>query len=229
VNTETEEQFLARAREKMGPELGPIYVALFNEVAAIHVRWGQAKKLFAHSPERIELLNEAAGSFFTLVQNVFWEHLLLNIARLTDKPRSGPGSRLTLRALANAIPDPAFAKEVADLADAADAPLVRKWRDVRVAHRNRALALGQTSLPGLSLQDIDNALGAIARVLNHVQGKYFGWARSPFDDVIFGLDDADAVVRLLRLGLKERRDRIERLRRGEITPEEFRRVEEVGD
>ena len=73
---------------KMGEEIGLIYDALWQEIAWIHKKWAEYVALFGTTPERIELLNQAAPSFFRTVQDSMWEDVLLHLARLTDSPRS---------------------------------------------------------------------------------------------------------------------------------------------
>ncbi|MFH0872748.1 MAG: hypothetical protein V1878_09720 [bacterium] len=51
----------AQVREQhirdMGPDLGAVYNALYNDVTSLHARWTLYQQLFAKSAERIELLN----------------------------------------------------------------------------------------------------------------------------------------------------------------------------
>ena len=72
----------------MGPRLGPVYNALWNEVAWLHAKLHEYKQLYGEKPARLELLNRAAGLFFRIVQDTLWEDTLLYLARLTDPPRS---------------------------------------------------------------------------------------------------------------------------------------------
>jgi hypothetical protein len=50
--------------EKMGDPLGVQYSALWQEVANIHLNWGEFVELYGTKPERLELINRAAGTFF---------------------------------------------------------------------------------------------------------------------------------------------------------------------
>jgi hypothetical protein len=54
--------------EKMGHPLGAQYSALWQEVAKIHLNWGEFVELYGTKPERLELINRAAGTFFGVVQ-----------------------------------------------------------------------------------------------------------------------------------------------------------------
>ncbi len=171
-----------QARERdlavMGPTLGPLYHALADEVAWLQVKWSQYRQLYAHSAGRVELLNKAGGQFFRVVQVVLWEDVLLGMARVTDRPGSGTKSRLTLRALAQAIPDAALKKEVAALSAAADLPFVREYRNRWLAHSDLGVALERDvePLPEISRQNVEEAVTAIRAVLNRIEVHYYGSA-----------------------------------------------------
>src|SRR5665811_1662354 len=79
----------------MGEDLGSLYHALWNELAWLYSKWGEYVELFGTEPSRIGLINSAAGRFFRMVQDSFWEDSLLHIARLTDPPRTAEKENLT--------------------------------------------------------------------------------------------------------------------------------------
>src|SRR2546428_12671386 len=89
---EVREEHLA----SMGPHLGPVYNALWNEVAWLHAKWHEYKELYGEKPPRLELLNRASGFFFRIVQDTLWENTLLHLARLTDPSRSAGRQNLNL-------------------------------------------------------------------------------------------------------------------------------------
>ena len=70
--------------EAFGPNMGPLYHALEDEVTWLHAKWLEYRKLFAKSKESVDFLNETARFFFRVVQDVLWDDVLLHIARLTD-------------------------------------------------------------------------------------------------------------------------------------------------
>ena len=69
MTVESAEQVREKHLRNMGPELGPIYHALWNEVAWLHTKWNQYRQLYAHSPERVTFLNGVASHFFGVVQD----------------------------------------------------------------------------------------------------------------------------------------------------------------
>lgn len=104
AENKTAEQVRNEHLQVLGPTLGPLYHALYNEVTWLHAKWKQYRLLFAESQERVDLLNDVAGFFFLLIQDVLWEDIILHIARLTDPPQSVGKDNLTLLRLAGGCP-----------------------------------------------------------------------------------------------------------------------------
>jgi hypothetical protein len=71
------------------------------------------RKLYGESAERVAFLNETAGFFFRVVQDVLWDDILLHIARLTDPPKQGVYENLTLLRLPSLIDDKAVGRRSA--------------------------------------------------------------------------------------------------------------------
>src|SRR4051794_29103480 len=86
MNQRTAVEVKADNIAKMGHRLGAQYSALWQEVANIHLNWGEFVELYGTKPTRLELINRAAG----VVQRSLWEGTLLHLARLTD-PSKSPG------------------------------------------------------------------------------------------------------------------------------------------
>jgi hypothetical protein len=61
---QTAQQAKADNMAHMGDAVGQVYSALWQEVAWIHKKWTQYVELFGTSPQRINLLNDAAPAFF---------------------------------------------------------------------------------------------------------------------------------------------------------------------
>lgn len=115
----------------MGKDLGALYSALWQEVASIHAKWAQYVVLFGTKPERIELLNKAAPSFFHLVQDTLWENVILHIARLTDSPQSVGKPNLSIKRLPVLISDPKLREKIDSEVSAcvSSAEFSRDWRN----------------------------------------------------------------------------------------------------
>lgn len=129
--------------EVMGEGLGPLYHALWNELAWLYSKWDEYLELFGTKPSRIELINKVAGHFFRIVQDSLWEDSLLHIARLTDPPKSAGKENLTIRKLPDLIEEERFKKHLSALIDIAveKADFCRDWRNRRIAHKDLGLAM----------------------------------------------------------------------------------------
>jgi hypothetical protein len=208
----------------LGPELGAFYHALQNEVTWVYAKWLEYRKLFASSEKRVDLLNEAAGFFFRVVQDVLWEDVLLHIARLTDPPKSAGKPNLTIQRLANLIPEPHVAADVRNLVSEAveKCSFAKEWRHRRLAHKDLDLALEAahaTPLPGVSRQAVTEALEAIASVLNEVESHYFD-SEVGFEHFL-APDDAEALVHHLAVAIRNDKRQRERFQQGKPLPEDF--------
>jgi hypothetical protein len=48
---------------RFGPDLGPVYNALWSDLASLSAKWQEYRAMFATRSERVDLLNSAAGFF----------------------------------------------------------------------------------------------------------------------------------------------------------------------
>lgn len=57
------------------------------------------KQLFSKNEKTIELLEKVASNFFRDIQEILWDRILLNLAKLTDPAESGRYKNLSLERL----------------------------------------------------------------------------------------------------------------------------------
>jgi hypothetical protein len=207
----------------MGPHLGPVYHALWNEVVWLHAKWKEYKELYGEKPTRVDLLNRTAGLFFRIVQDTLWEDALLHLARLTDPPRSAGKENLTLLQLPSLVDDHGLRGHLDALLTQAQAKtaFARDWRNRHIAHRDLAKALGEGAKPltEASRNHVDEALRALAAVLNRV-GAFYLKSETVFD-VITPMTGSVALLHVLRDGLAADERRLARLRAGQPDPDDF--------
>lgn len=217
MTEEVERQFV----DAMGPALGTLFCGLWNECAWLHLKWNEYLVLFGTKPERIELLNAAAGSFFRVVQDSLWDDVLLHICRLTDPPKSAGKDTLTLRRLP-ALVAAEILPSVEVLVDEAlrRCGFARDWRNRRIAHRDLALALGQNATPlaTASRQGVKEALDSIVSLLDAIQLHYQN-ATAAYG-VVPPVGHAEALLYVLRDGLEAEARRRKRLLCGKLLPED---------
>ncbi len=147
---------------------------LGNEWAHAELVLQEFRGLFSDG-ERLALLNGIAGPLMVLVQEVFWEDLLLRVARLTDPVHSGRHKNLTLQqvpALFDDEPQKRLELEEQVQAVVEAAAFARDWRNRRIGHKDLRHAQNPKAKPleRASLQRVDEALAAAHRVLNTIAG-----------------------------------------------------------
>jgi hypothetical protein len=197
------EQVRAEHVRVLGEKLGEVYNALWQEAVWLHFEWQQHEKLFSQSEEILDTLNELAGAFFWTTQRIFFENILLSISRLTGPVRSVGHENLTIRQLPLLASDRTFASELDELIKHHEASwaFTTPWRHKLLAHRDLSTALGRGAerIPSTTRADVEQAVKAIATVLNRVEAKYFD------SEVFYHLHeprDADALVHFLSLAKK---------------------------
>jgi len=209
----------------MGEELGALYHRLWNELAWLYSKWEEFVELFGTKPTRIDLLNEAAGHFFRVVQDTLWDDTLIHIARLTDSPQTGRRDNATICRLPSLMTSEAGRAEVQSKVDEAIALAApcRDWRNRRIAHLDLELALsaGAEPLKPASRASVRAAMDAIAAVLNAVSSHLLDSTTS-FEGV--GIPNgALNLLYILDDGVKAERARRDRLRSGEHRAEDYQR------
>lgn len=198
-------------------ETGELFYELWTNVAHTHLNWKNYRSLFGTSPERIELLNWAASSFFGLLDGILRHDVVLAIARLTDPPQSG-------RKKDNA----SLARLIVMLTPFIDTTLADEWRlelkDLQVyckpvrqirnrllAHDDLATALQYHSdpLPGINRAFIEGVLEKIRKLLGDIEERFRGSRTS--HQYVISSDDGESLI----FALESAREH-EKCRQGEL-------------
>jgi hypothetical protein len=207
----------------MGDELGLFFDALYTEVAWLHDKWREFVQLFGTSEARIDVLNEAASRFFGALHDTMWEDILLHVSRVSDRAEIGKRTNLTICRLPDLIGDATLQEDVRKLVEVVvrKSKFARDWRNRRIAHRDRSLALGQASKPldEASRSSVSDALDALDTVIYHVHEHYLGPGLSL--DVPGGPGDAADLLVVLQEGLHAMRARDERFRLNQPLPDDL--------
>jgi hypothetical protein len=223
-NEQSPDEVRGEDLDKLGPQLGPVFFELKNDLAWLQIKWAEYRELFGKSPERIDLLNLAAAHFFRILQDTLWEDALLHLCRLTDPAVMGDKRNLSVDALPALCEDVTLKAEVTELVAKARAAtsFARDWRNRRIGHRDLPLALGSATVPLAlgSRADVSNALSAIHNVINHVHERLLKSTLS--DDVITPGTGTEALLYVIRDGVESEEARRERLRKGKFTEDDLR-------
>lgn len=213
----TAEEVREKIIEDMPTSVGELYYALFNEVTWLHLKWKDFRALFAYSPERVELLNRVAPTFFHGLQQMVWEDVLLHLCRLTDPASTMGKANLTLRRLADSIPDSDLCSEVQALIKSVKerTKFARDWRNRRLAHKELATSDAKP-LEEASRRHVEEALAAIRQVMNCIE-KHYQKSHVTYESSIEALGGVESLLRVLRKGLDS--ERIERTNPPRFSPQ----------
>jgi hypothetical protein len=215
--------------EKMGPELGGLFDAISHDLTWIHWRWNQYRTLFGEKLIRLDLLNETAPFFFSIVGGVLFEDTLLAIARIVGPPKSLGKANLTIRRFPDRV-TPELKVQVNQLIEAArkSAEFTDDWRNRHLAHRDLGLALRSADIQPLApvpRNQVEDALSKLRDVLNCIEGKYCeahtAYSACPAPG------DAKQLLYFIQLGLLRQRDREACWDRGERHPDDVNPPEAV--
>ena len=223
------DQLAENYRRVLGPELGGIFYALWNELAWLDAKWQQYCELYAKSDRRIKLLNDSAGFFFRIVQDLLWEDVIISIARLTGPIRSMGKDNLTLRRLPGLVQDTALRLELQAAVDQSviAATFAKDWRNRLLAHRDLSLAIGSEAEP-LALASrtiVREALSCMQKVFDILHVRHFG---SPVAWSLFSPSaGAETLLYHLAAARLAEEKRFKRLREGKALPDDFEEPSEV--
>jgi hypothetical protein len=207
----------------MGPELGELFTLLSDELTWLFWRWDQYVKLYGERPSRLEILNASAPFFFALIQDTLWYETLLGIARIAGPEATGGKQNLSVRRIPPLINDRDLREKVEQLLGTAlnACEFAIDWRNRHIAHRDLELSLGRAArpLPVASRERVNNALDSIAAVLNRLESHYFNSTVAYRSSPMTG--DAEALLYVLRDGLRRAEERERRLQAGDYRPEDW--------
>jgi hypothetical protein len=192
----------------MAQPLGEVFHHLMQEMARLHLTWNELLRLFGQNEDRVAMLNRAAPGFFHLVQDSWWNDLLLGICRITDE-RTDVLTVIQLRKLVKV----AIRDDVATRIDAAIAAagFARDHRNRMIAHRNIDIALGRpcTPLTPHGKTHIDAALKAIDDLLYFIDNHYTNTGPVAYEH-LDAQGGAESILDIVERGLKRRDAQFER-------------------
>ncbi len=159
----------------MGRELGEMFYEIWQKTARLHSKWTEYKDLYGRSEEQIDLLNNTASSFFRIVQDMFWESVMLQLCRLTDPAKSAGKRNLSIQSFSTLV-DKSIKIEMDSIIQKAieSTSFCRDWRNRRIAHRDLDLSIGRKCAPleTVNIKKVDTAIAEIVSTVNYVHNYY---------------------------------------------------------
>lgn len=209
-----------RYEQSLGVELGSVFAELWQELVWLHTVWQEYRMIFGTTQGQLDIANQAAGTFFYVIQKTMWEGVLLHLARMTGPAQSIGKKNLSVPALLPLV-KPELQAEVALLTDAAlrDTEFARDWRNRYIAHKDLPLALGNQAAPPLqsaSREAVELALKSLDDLLNAIDRSY-----NESTTMFRGIEHhtgANRLLQVLQKGLKaEEIEELEFRRRWSLT------------
>jgi hypothetical protein len=178
ATTNSEDEIRREKVAAMGEELGELHFLLWKDLTWLHLEWQQYRELFGTNESRIDLMNRTAPRFFTSLERVLWQDVLLTLSRLADPAATGGQQNLTFRQLLLHITNPEMRFrfiEALNMYEAA-ARFARDWRHRRFAHRELSHASDAKthSLIPASRASVERALQAARELMNLLEDELQG-------------------------------------------------------
>jgi hypothetical protein len=201
-----------------------LWTTLRSEVVWLHGRWIIYRQLYGTSPERVDVLNRSASTFFKILQTTLLHDVQLSLSKLGDPAGSGAQKNLTLEALLKqleAAGESTVAAEfkplVASFGDACKK--VRHRRNKWIAHFDLSTMLGSKVTPfeGPSRAELEAALEALRQAMNCVELHYTE-SQTMYEHLVMNQDGEHLIATLMQ-GLRYR----ELVRAKVIPPEDLRK------
>jgi len=203
--------------ESLPEEIRELFKSRWQEVVRLHVRWIMLRQLFDGSSENARILKHTGSFFFVTVRATFFDSIVLAIARLTDRSRTGGRENASLAMLSERVRelrnDPlaeSLDKILSEIETLAQ-PL-RGLRNRVLAHSDLATALKNEPDPGIAATTLDQILEKIRRFMNLIEGHYSKSKSHTFYDKPALSNDARTLLHYLKDALAQ--EDAERVRNG---------------
>lgn len=157
----------------IGPETAKMFESLDREVINLFYRWKLFRQLFDGGEKNINLLNRSGANVFALLLRLIRDDVYLTLCRLTDPAKSAGIDNLNLRfflnelkADVNVLTALALESQFAELKTVTKP--MREHRNKRLAHSDLKIAQKVNSLPSELRDELDDALHALAKLMEHL-------------------------------------------------------------
>lgn len=199
----TPEQVLKEEQSKLGRDQGKIFNALKNQIIWLDVKWKEYKILF-ESTDSIAILEATAPFYFYLTHQMMLDDILLHLQKITS-PVGGEFPYLSIRRLPKLLRK-RFSISLQSLVDDAvtKASFSKDRRDRYIAHYSLDLVVNSTARPleAIRSEDVEEAISALKKLVTFIYNEVLG--TGIFLDVIYPLENANALLRRLKMTIVDR-------------------------
>lgn len=160
---------------------------IFNEIAEevcnINLHWKYLTELFIDGPgeRKQEILNQASPIFFDFAFHLFYDHILLRSAKLSDPAKQAGSENLSIHNLIEKLePIPQeissdIQKHIKQITD--NLASIKSHRNKRIAHNDLEAKLSRLKLPQVNEAEISSVINGLEDLLNVISRQYFGFTR----------------------------------------------------
>jgi AbiU2 len=188
--------------ERTQPVNHDFFKSVSKDVSQLHMYWTIYRQLYAHSEQRIALLNETGPMVFYVLQHLLLDEVTLAICRLTDPAMTGRRENHSLERLVVGVQEDELADKLNSILEAIEeiAKPFRERRNRAIAHGDLAtkLKLETNPLPGISRDMVENTLAQFRALMNAYDYHFFN-NTTIYEEIILPLGaDGDFLSQQLR-------------------------------
>ena len=192
----------------MPEDVTEVHELLVRKLLVLYLKWNFFKTLYCTSDASVQLLDEAAPSFFRVCAEIMTDDIILSICALTDPASARVQGmnryNLTVRYLKTIIPksDSELTQRVDDTLKNANKcwEAFRLHRNRRVGHYDFETILKKSGpiVPNLEIKETDAALKFIAYVLNNIE-RYYKGSETTYDGGIIVTGGAKELLEFIQM------------------------------
>ncbi|WP_283742706.1 hypothetical protein [Sideroxydans sp. CL21] len=154
-------------------ELSDIWEFLNSQVVWLHGRWIVYRQIYGTNPKRIDLINEAAPTFFWMIEQSLMNDVQLTLVKLADPSTTCGRENLTLETLVTEVEristgelSTTMRQSLVNFRQCCEKIRQRRHKDI--AHFDLSVQLGNKAevLPSPSRQEIELALLELRKFMN---------------------------------------------------------------
>jgi hypothetical protein len=200
MSDRTSEEVLKEEQQILGKDLGNMYNTLKNNIFWLEIKWKEYKTQFENQ-KNIDVLNKTAPFYFYLIHQIMLDDIILHINKIVSS-KGKTFKYLSIQRLPDLVKDQ-FKCELQGLVDNAieKSKFTNDRRNRYIAHYSLELAINPNANPLKEIKhdDIEASIESLFQIVVFFTKNYFN--SSTFRDVVYPLENANAVIRRLKMTL----------------------------
>jgi hypothetical protein len=172
----TPQQVLENDMIVLGEDFGRLYNAIKNEYLRLKIKWDEYNRLYCVNQEQIDFLNKYAPFFFSQIQQLMINDIVLHINRI-NYSKGKTYKYLTIQKLPDLISDEYHKKNIMELVQ--KSVDCSKYSDDRrnryIAHRSLELFTDPNTrqIDAIKNSNIDKSIDCLWDIIIYIEHNYF--------------------------------------------------------